>query len=433
MQGNSGTAASRGDGGQTTNWQRLRLQINPPRWKIDDRTVIFQFTRDGGWFWASFGDGAEYMRAAEEDPVLRARISARAERMLRGRPALDSDLARVIAAVELAKDYDPNQPRDEQGRWTSDGTAAAAAGVAAGTARMYADSAYATGLKEIAARALAAAARTLPAAAAAIGDAATAAAAPATAFFGTMFFPTPRHLDEADGAVSGAPDYTWHFDQEAGHLTIAHQLDDGSSETVFNGRYDQTGVFRDESGNAIGRYLGDSVALDADAVRGYEARQRSDAQAPPGAIAQTDTATRSEPKLCPDPTVESLAGRKEPGILYQSQISGLPPGFDFKLPNPDGGNPVSYDACWDDKNGAMGDAKGPNYFKFMVDPNHWRDWYQGLGKLEDQMERQSHAATGRMVEWHFAEEGPAEFFKQYVDKNRKDLPNISVFYTPPVN
>lgn len=122
---------------------------------------------------------------------------------------------------------------------------------------------------------------------------------------------------------------------------------------------------------------------------------------------------------------------KRLGNSLSSQISGLPPGFDFKLPNPAGGKPVSFDACWEEKNGTMGDAKGPNYFKFMIDPNHWRDWYQGLQKLKDQMDRQSHAAAGREVEWYFAEQGPAEYFQKYVEAHRADLPNIDVFFMPP--
>src|SRR6185437_8677454 len=140
-------------------------------------------------------------------------------------------------------------------------------------------------------------ARALPAVATTVGGAVAAAALPAAAFFGTLFVPASRNLATSDGAIANAPGYSYHFDQEAGHLTITHKFDDGLSETVFDGGYGKDGVFRDEDGNAVGRFLGDSVALDADAVRGYEARRRTDAQAPPGAIVQTTTAARTEPKL----------------------------------------------------------------------------------------------------------------------------------------
>jgi hypothetical protein len=127
MQGHSGAAARSSGSGSST--RELRLLINPPQLQLDDRTVIFKYTGDGGWYCASFGDGAKYMRAAKEDPVLRRRIETRAQHLQRNRHALGLDLACVMAAVELAKDYDPDQPRDEQGRWTSEGGA-----VVAGTA-----------------------------------------------------------------------------------------------------------------------------------------------------------------------------------------------------------------------------------------------------------------------------------------------------------
>jgi hypothetical protein len=367
LQGNLGAAADSGSTGSHGS-KRLRLLINPPRWSVDDRTVIFQYTGDGGWFCASFSDGAKYMRAADEDPVLRQRIAARAQHMLRDRDALSPDLAQVMAAVALAKDYDPNEPRDEQGRWTSEGSgAAAAAGAVADAARMLGNPAYAEGLRQLATRALSAL-PSLPAAAAALGDAAVA-TLPAAAFFGTLFIPAPRNVS-SEGTLPDAPDFSYRFDQEAGHLTITRQLDDGSTETVFSARYGNDGVFRDADGNAIGRFLGGTaVALDADAVRGYEARRQSDAQAPPGATAQTDTATRAEPNLCPEPGPDK-PGYKSPGaIAYQMfvgmDINGapLPPGFAIKMIKPNG-DPVYFDECHQ-TTGILVEAKGFGYLRAL--------------------------------------------------------------------
>jgi hypothetical protein len=129
MQEHSGAAARSSGGGAGA--KTLRLLINPPHLQLDDRTVIFKYTGDGGWFCASFGDGANYMRAAKEDPVLRRRIETRAQNIRRDRRALGTDLARIMAAVELAKDYDPDQARDDHGRWTSEGATAAIAGATA--------------------------------------------------------------------------------------------------------------------------------------------------------------------------------------------------------------------------------------------------------------------------------------------------------------
>ena len=385
MQGYPRAAAR--NSGPSAGAKSLRLLINPPRLWLDDRTVIFKYTGDGGWFCASFGDGAKYMHAADHDPALRARIDTRAREIKRGRHALGSDLARVMAAVELSKDYDPDQARDELGRWTSEGAAAVVVAAAAATADadlMFGNPAYADGLATLAARVLPAL-PSLPAVTTAIGELAAVAAPPA-AFFGTLFFPVATG-SLTTGTLPDAPEFSYKYDQDTGRLTITRQNVDGSSETVFSGHHDKDAVFRDESGNAIGRYLGDSVALDAEAVRGYEARRRSDAQTPPGVAVQTETVARTEPKLCPLPTIEDITDRKGRGILYQSQISGMPPGFDFKLVNPASGKPVSFDACWEERDGTMGEAKGPGYLNRMTDPLHWAKWYKGLAVIEDQMAR----------------------------------------------
>jgi hypothetical protein len=433
MQGNLGSARAAGD----TRTRGLRLLINPRRLRLDDRTVIFQHTADGGWFCASFGDGAKYMRAADEDPVLRKRIAAHAQRMLRDRDALSPDLAQVMAAVALAKDYDPDESRDEQGRWTSEGAAGgAAAGAVADAARMFGNPAYAEGLRQLAARALAAL-PSLPTAAAALGDAA-AATLPAAAFFGTLFIPAPRNVS-SDGSLPDAPDFSYHFDQEAGHLTIERKLDDGTNETVFDGRYDKDGVFRDAGGNPIGRYLGGTaVALDADAVRGYEARRRSDAQAPPGAIAQTDTATRSDPKVCPDPEPDKPGHKNERAIAYEEwvgeQVGGVVPpglGLAIRMTKPDGDS-IYLDNCVNE-NHSLVEAKGFNYGvaleKLMTKGNHFPwDWYEKDMMRQAANQVKVAQAQGWNLEWHFADEKVANYMRGKFGE--MGYP-IRVFYTPP--
>ncbi|HWE73856.1 MAG TPA: hypothetical protein VG328_11900 [Stellaceae bacterium] len=312
MQGFSGAAARNSGGGAGA--KPLRLLINPPQLQLDDRTVIFKYTGDGGWFCASFGDGAKYMRAAKEDPMLRARVARRAENIRRDRHALGPDLARVIATVELAKDYDPDQARDDHGRWTSEGAAAAAgftAEVAAGDAFSVYGAQSIAGLNALAQRAFAGAAALLSEGAATAGVAAVG----SVAVLGTLFFPLNRG-SISTGTLPDAPDFSYKYDQDTGRLTVTRQNADGTTDTVFSGHHDKDAIFRDENGNAIGRYLGNSVALDADAVRGYEARRRSDAQAPAGAIVQSTATTSSDPKVCPDP------GPDQPGrrILERSPI-----------------------------------------------------------------------------------------------------------------
>lgn len=433
MQGHSGTSPrdSRGRA------QGLRLFINPRSVSLDERNVVFRYTGNGGYVCLSFGAGAKFLQAAKENPTLRKRIAADAARLLRDKRVTDPDLARFVATVALSKDYDPDEPRDEQGRWSSEGAAGAVAGAVADAARMFGNPAYAEGLRQLAARAFAAL-PSLPAAAAAIGDVARA-GSPAAAFFGTLFLPAPRHLDASDGTLPDAPDYSYHFDQEAGHLTITHTFDDGTSATVFDGRYDKDGVFRDADGNAIGRFLGDSVALDADAVRGYEARRRSDAAAPPGAIAQSTATTRDDPKVCPAPEPDKPGGKNNAGAIAYEEWVGervggvVPPGLGLaiRMINADG-KPVYLDNCVDPTHSLV-EAKGFNYgvaYEKWITKGDNRPWIWYESGMMKQAASQVQVARdqGWNLEWHFADEKVANYMREkFLEKGYP----IKVEYTPP--
>jgi hypothetical protein len=427
MEGHSGAAARISEQGAGA--RSLRLLINPPRLQLDDRTVIFKYTGDGGWFCASFGDGAKYMRAAEEDPTLRERIAKRAQNIRRGRDALGPDLARVMAAVELSKDYDPDQPRDEKGRWTREGGGAVAAGAVADAFNLYGAPSAAAGLRALAQRALGAAAALLPEGAAAVGVAVVGSAA----VLGTLFLPINR-ASVATGTLPDAPEFSYKYNQDTGRLTVTRQNADGTADTVFAGHHDKDAVFRDENGNAIGRYLGDSVALDADAVRGYEARRRSDAQAPPGAIAQSTARTRSDPEVCPDPSSDK-PGRKDPGaVAYQMYVQmfvngePLEEGLGIRMIKPDG-EPVYFDDCRrrDDgvhPAGSLVEAKGYGFSEHMNSDNAY-PWFGMLQDMLDQSASQIAAAGGRPIEWYFAEEDVANYMSGVFARLR---PGITVHY-----
>jgi hypothetical protein len=100
-------------------------------------------------------------------------------------------LNRLTAAVTLAKDYDPEQPRDNDGRWTSGAAAGITAAAAASGASVLAP-ALAPALRALAERVLSSA----PAAAVAGG---------AVLVFRTLFIPSNKSLI-SDGTVPGASD-----------------------------------------------------------------------------------------------------------------------------------------------------------------------------------------------------------------------------------
>ena len=425
MQGHSG-AAARTSGG-SAGVQRLRLLINPPRLQLDDRTVIFKYTGDGGWFCASFGHGAKYMQAAQDDPALRERIVERARNIRRGRTALGPDLARVMAAVELSKDYDPDQPRDEQGRWSREGAAAAAAaGAAAGFAgnpdafNVYGAPSAAAGLRALAQRALGAAAALLPEGAAVVGLA----AAGSAAVLGTLFLPTNRAA-VATGTLPDAPEFSYKYDQDTGRLTVTRQNPDGTTDTVFSGHHDKDAVFRDQNGNAIGRYLGDSVALDADAVRGYQA---------PGPATTRD----DDPKVCPAPEKDKGGGKSnEGGVAYEEYVGEVvhgvvPPkqGLAIRMTKPDGKS-VYLDNCVNETRTLI-EAKGFTYGKALED---WRTtgdklWVFMEQKMMSQAANQVLVARTRgwNLEWHFADKEVADYMAN--EFAQQGYP-IKVVHTPP--
>jgi len=393
-----------------------QLILDPPDIALDRCKIVVKYSSDGGYFCVGLGAAAEFLSAVDEDEALARRIDEMADE---GFEADDSPLAesadpslrRLALAMALAKDgFDPDEPRNEGGRWTNGGTGAAAATMAgAGASDIFTPAALVPGLRQIAVRVL------------------SAGAAAPVASFGMLFIPTNRSLI-SEGAVPDAPDVSYHFDQGTGVLTLTRERADGGKNLLFSGQHGAGGLFRDSDGNVVGRDLGGKVVIDPDTIPGYRSSAAAGTASRAAAGAVDDAAAdREEPKLCPDPSTESVVGRKPRGLAYQQQITGLPPGFAFKLVNPVTGRKVSYDGCEPEKNGNMEEAKGPGYVARMIDPNNWQNWYRGLQSIKDQMNRQSKAARWRMVEWHFAERQVADYFARYA---RANFSNIIVEWTP---
>ncbi len=254
----------------------------------------------------------------------------------------------------------------------------------------------------------------------AAGSGALGAVAAPVAFLGTIFIPTNRSLI-SDGAVPDSPDVSYRFDQGTGVLSLTRDRGDGDIDVLYSGRSGADGIFRDKDGNSIGSYLGGSaVAIDSDAIYAYEARRASkDSDA--GTIAQSVTQS-DRAKLCPDPGPDTAnwPKRSERALAYQEQITGLPRGLavDFKG--------VSFDGC---RNGVLLEAKGEGFRWAMTGPDTWRRNYEGVKEIMGQAQRQSKAAADRYpVEWYFAEEPVANYFR--VQFSRAGYSNITVFHAP---
>jgi restriction endonuclease fold toxin 5 of polymorphic toxin system len=245
-----------------------------------------------------------------------------------------------------------------------------------------------------------------------LADLAAGLAAP-TAFLGVLFLPTNNRL-VSEGKLPDRPDLGYRYDRDTGILEIYRA--DAGRQSVLSGRVGTDGLFHDADGRIIGRSLGSTLAIDPDALPAPIGRT--------GAEARTEAETaKDRPRLCPDPSAESIAGRSERSLAHEEQITGLPRGLEVKL------NGVRFDGCREG-DGTMLEAKGPGFADKMTAPDDWPEWFTGDEAMAEQMRRQSGAAAGRMVEWHFAEQPVADYFRVFAEQNR--LSNIVVLYTPAI-
>jgi hypothetical protein len=236
-----------------------------------------------------------------------------------------------------------------------------------------------------------------------------------TLVFGILFIPSNRSM-VVQGTVTNSPDLSYHYDRDIGVLQIRQEIGSLGSAVLTEGHIDVDGRFRDANGRAIGRVLpGGGIIIDIGTLPGYRMLLQA-GTAPDASIRVLD-----QPKLCPDPTPENIRGRSDRAIAYQSQITGLPPGLQIVF------NGERYDGCRE-SDGHLLEAKGGAYGRFMADPNTWHEWFGKLRDMERQMYDHSRFSAGRIVEYHFAEKRPADYFRAHAAER---YPNVIVYYSPP--
>jgi hypothetical protein len=315
----------------------------------------------------------------------------------------------AIAAALLKAGFDPNEPRDDHGDWTSGG--GGAAGAAARTARSLAAERALTGesplLGRLGAAALAALAR--------LGASATAGAVATWAsVLGVLFYAPDRTLN-SEGTVPGRPDLRFKFDSGEGSLTIFR---DGDGKSLgFTAKPGPDGVYRDEEGRAFARQLdGELILLDPHALPNAQT------------LPSKDT---SDPEICPDPG-DDKPGARPKDIAYQAYVSltvnsdsPLSPGLAVRLWNPVSGKYVYFDDCAQ-ADGAMVEAKGA--YQHLLEKDSLYPWKGAEDKMVKQATRQLQAAQGRQIDWYFAEEKVADHMREVF--KGKDL-SINVYWLPP--
>lgn len=317
----------------------------------------------------------------------------------------DGQLQRLGSISDLVKDFDPGQPRDERGRWTSEGSSTAlttAAAAAAGAAALTADAiGWLEGI-------------TLDVAAMGSG---------AVLALGMVVVPFGRS-NVAEGTLPEAPEIAYRYDE--GVLTLSHRDSDGHITLLYNDISGADGLYRDEDGDVIGRNLGDGkgFVLDPDMLpvlaAKAKAKDRISPEAVDAALSRLAEAARTEPRLCPDPTKEKGGPTSVQAALYQWQVCGTPPGYGIKY------NGVNFDGC-DPRTGILEECKALGFADKMSGPDEFERWYKGAADAPDQMYRQHIAAGDRLVIWHVAEPE----FADLLGRIARQYPNIRVIHTPP--
>lgn len=320
----------------------------------------------------------------------------------------DRTLRRLAIAEALAKaGYDPDEPRDDHGRWTS----AAGSAVAAATATaISAVEDVAGGFGRRSASLFGEVAPEILEGLARIG----AKFAEPTAFFGTLFIPTHDGSSNVQqGMLPGRPDVSYEYDRDTDTLRLAESQYD---VPLYSGQPGNDGVFRDQDGKAFGRLVDGSIVLDADEAPIYAsigaAGAQSRAQAQARALADTN------PKLCPDPSPDRKGARVK-DWFYQAYIGelvnpGRPPlplGIAIRLPkagldhDPDPSNVfdwVHFDDCRL-ADGTMIEVKGTGYLAMLQKGEQSYPWVGVRDQLIKQAQSQIDAARGRPIEWYVAE------------------------------
>jgi hypothetical protein len=362
-------------------------------------------------------------RALDDGDLVKAQILGLQTRLAGIR---SDDLARLDAAATLLK-YDPAQPRDDIGRWTT-GNGAAGAGRDAQEREAFKPSEPYFPEAPVSSPSLAPAVAPAvegigPEVLALLGRLAVAVGG--RALLGSAFALIPTNESNIhEGAIPGRPDLGYRSDE--GILTIFHQDDQGNIQRVFEGFPDGAGLYRDGAGRVIGQRVGTGAVFNLDSLPLFGGPLDSPSSASQEALASSPDAAVSteQAESCPPPTLELDNGKRSArAIAYQAQITGLLPGFDVQY------NGLRFDGC-DEITQRMLEAKGPgnDWLLERHEQSPFKENY--YDKLMSQAENQNRASAGRGVDWHFADRGEALFY--YLEFNAHHFDNIRVYYTEAV-
>jgi hypothetical protein len=325
-----------------------------------------------------------------------------------------------IAPATFTSKFDPSQPRDEDGRWTE-----GAGTEAKQTPPIGFEGDQSPSLVDLEAEAADIAEREsieaiTPGIIGLIARFAGVLAGPVALAAG-LLIPTNRSNIHY-GDIPDFPGLTFRSDE--GVVTLSRLDAEGNIEDLYHGVPDADGFYHDGKGDIIGRHVGTGVLFDDDYLTELLTKPAKSTEAEPDSTSVTDTTPErdeKEPEPCPPPTPENTNGRSNRSLAYQSQITGLPRGFDVNF------NGVRFDGCVN-PNIDLQEAKGPmgGFILGRTEDELRRTkfYFNTMG----QAERQNFAAEGHRDDWYFADEPLAEFF---TTEFKGKFPNIVVHHTDP--
>jgi len=308
------------------------------------------------------------------------------------------------ASDTTSKEYNPQQPRDDHGRWSRDSLGASTA-LLTPAARVALENVGRGAIRRLAPEVMSLLAR-------------LAVAAPGPVVLAAGVLVPFNRSNITEGEFPGFPGLNYRSDE--GIVTISRLDAAGNIETLYRGLPDQDGFYHDKNGLIIGQHVGTGVLFDSHTLSELSSKQ-GDTKEPKATASDLPDASPAgpddEPRVCPPITPENIAGRSARALAYQSQITGLPIGFDMLYRG------VRFDGC-DETTKRMQEAKGlmaAYLLRMSKDDLRSTPFYK---KIMDQAERQNVASAGRGVDWYFADKDFADFFER--EFSSKKLLNIKV-------
>jgi hypothetical protein len=227
------------------------------------------------------------------------------------------------------------------------------------------------------------------------------------------------------GSVMGRQDVGYEYDPKDGSIVLSG----AGGSPIFSGIVDQDNFIRDPGGVEVGRRLDGVIIMDTAILP--DANEDTQATVNAQARAEED----SEPQLCPDPTPDRKGWKSDRAIAYQNYINTLVnpddpllPGLAVRLLNPVTGRFVTFDDCYR-QFGGMVEAKGPGYGA-MLDKNNAKLTAGIDAYLLKQAQRQIWSAGDRPLEWDFADKSAADHARTLFDSAYPGRVNVRYIPMP---